>query len=256
MKLLANLILTASIIVGALAASTAYIAPLSLPDEQLVGLTINQPAGRVAQPDGSYKPLVPDHTTLTAEHLQALRDHRYDAQGVEREVRFVTVNDFDPGRWIGLGPFIAAMAGLALGAWLMRTASRRELARAEPAAATTAAAAATPEESLETIISIVESLRRDLPGLPDDHAREHAVLERIGEVQSTHAPAFIDARTRLIARLGLGGYAELMDRFAAGERQINRAWSAAADRAMYESTPALDAAAALLAEARDRLNPQ
>lgn len=256
MKLLANLILTASIIVGALAASTAYIAPLSLPDDQLIGLTINQPAGRVAQPDGSYKPLVPDHTTLTAEHIQALRDHRYDARGVEREVRFVTVNDFDPRRWVGVWPFLAAMGGLVLGAGLMRSAAKRELARAEPAATTPGAAAAKPEESLGTIIDIVESLRRDLPGMTDDAAREHAVLERIGAVQSTHAPAFIDARTRLIARLGLGGYAELMDRFAAGERQINRAWSAAADHAMYESAPALDAAASLLAEARALLNPR
>ncbi len=254
MKLLANLILTASIILGALAASTAYIAPLSLPDEQLVGLTITQPAGRVAQPDGSYEPLIPDHTALTAEHIQALRDHRYDARGVEREVRFVTVNDFDFNRWIGRWPFLAAMGGLALGAWLMRRATKSELTRSEPAPG--AAVTASPEELLGTIITTVESLRRDLPGLADDRAREQAVLERIGEVQSTHAPAFIDARTRLVARLGLGGYAELMDRFAAAERQINRAWSAAADHAMYESMPALDTAAGLLAEARPLLNPR
>jgi hypothetical protein len=51
----------------------------------------------------------------------------------------------------------------------------------------------------------------------------------------------------------MGGYAELMDRFAAGERQINRAWSAAADGYLDEATRCLSNVPAMLAEAEQKL---
>ena len=65
------------------------------------------------------------------------------------------------------------------------------------------------------------------------------ILERLSELQRTHLNAFVEARTPLIARFGLGKFAEIMDRFAACERQINRAWSAAADGVFDESLESL-----------------
>jgi hypothetical protein len=61
------------------------------------------------------------------------------------------------------------------------------------------------------------------------------------------------ARAELTSRLGLGGYARLMDAFAAAERAINRAWSAAADEVEAEAITSLDLASELLAEARERV---
>jgi hypothetical protein len=80
------------------------------------------------------------------------------------------------------------------------------------------------------------------------------ILERLGEAQKTHMPAFVEARPILIARLGLGGFAELMDRYAAAERQINRAWSAAADGVPAEAAQCLELASVFLDEALDRLS--
>ena len=64
---------------------------------------------------------------------------------------------------------------------------------------------------------------------------------------------FIDARQALIGRHGLGGYAMIMDRFAAAERQINRARSAAADGVYDEAETCLKAAADRLRETSQTL---
>jgi hypothetical protein len=52
-----------------------------------------------------------------------------------------------------------------------------------------------------------------LPRDVQDRAR--LILARLGEIQRSHMAAFVEARPLLVARLGLGGYAELMDRSAA-----------------------------------------
>ena len=70
---------------------------------------------------------------------------------------------------------------------------------------------------------------------------------------SAHVPPFIAARPALVARLGLGGYAQLMDHFAAAERQLNRAWSAAADGYATDAVECLDNASTLLGEAEQRM---
>ena len=66
-------------------------------------------------------------------------------------------------------------------------------------------------------------------------------------------PAFAAGRAELINRMGLAAYAQLMDRFAATERQINRAWSAAADGVEAEVNDCLATAAILLEETIERL---
>lgn len=250
MKLFANLLLTASVILGSLAASTAYIAPLSMPDEDLVGLTLNAHAGRRETPEGDFEPVAAKNTVLTVEILDALRTTTFLAKNQERPEQFVTVKEFEYRRWIGRWAFLASLAGLLAAAYMIRSAATSQLAAA---AASPDRSVATGEESLDAIINIVNLLRRDLPALPDDEARLDTIMNHLGAIQRSHAPAFIDARPRLVNRMGLGRYAGLMDSFAAGERQINRAWSTAADGFYEESLGSLTAAAALLAEAREML---
>lgn len=81
------------------------------------------------------------------------------------------------------------------------------------------------------------------------------ILDRIGGLEWTHTRAIIDARQTLIGRLKLGGYAEFMGRFSALERQLNRAWSAAADGVLHESTVSLEAARELLPQVEAVLGP-
>ena len=76
-----------------------------------------------------------------------------------------------------------------------------------------------------------------------------AVTETLGEVQQNELLTFADAREGLIAKLGLGPFASMMDRFAEAERSINRAWSAASDGRVGPASHAPD----LLAEAHASL---
>jgi hypothetical protein len=63
--------------------------------------------------------------------------------------------------------------------------------------------------------------------------------------------AFVDARESIAHRFGLQPYAEIMTRFALGERNINRAWSASADGYVDEVWICLERAQRLLIEAQD-----
>lgn len=101
---------------------------------------------------------------------------------------------------------------------------------------------------LAAIIETIEGLRRDLPHMTTEHDGEAAIIERLGEVQATHVPNLADGRPLLISRLGLSGFAEIMDRFAAVERQFNRAWSAAADGVYDEALDSIERASAIAQE--------
>ena len=114
-------------------------------------------------------------------------------------------------------------------------------------------AGAGPEEALATLKREIERLRAELPGMGSEGERLAAIVERVGEQQRTTIPAFIAARPVLVSRLGLAGVARLMDSFAAAERQINRAWSAAADEVEAEAVASLERAVGLLGEAEGRL---
>jgi hypothetical protein len=240
MRPLAWLIITLSLIVAIVAAVPAYSPKLSLPDSHLVGKTLNAPAGAVKAPDGSLNPISTKGTVLTAELLSKLR-----AAGVER----VKVKEFSFGNWSERWYFLLGCAGLFAGAMLARAAKAQQLARV----ASGPDAPEPPEDVLKGIVTEVRVLRNDLPRMPDSTRRLDAIIDRIGKLSAESVPAFVAGRALLISRMGLGGYAQLMDRFAAGERQLNRAWSAAADGYEEEAVECLETAAAVLEEAEQRI---
>jgi hypothetical protein len=233
MKLLGNLLLAVSLAGGALAAATAYLVPLDLPESEIEGLTLAADAGR------GDAGLLKKGQVLTPAAIAALR-----SDGMP----YVLVREFSFARWPGKWGFLAAALGLLASAGLLRSASRRGVATA-----VASGAAELPEKALLAMRATVGGLVRDVPVLPADAERLGVIRDRIGELQRTHMPAFVEARPLLVARLGLGSYAELMDRYAAAERQLNRAWSAAADGALEESMTCLDLAAVLLDDAAARL---
>jgi len=244
MKLIGFLIITAALVLGVSVAPTAYVPHLDLPDEQLVGLTLNAPAGNKQteappeDPAAPGEPIATPNTKLTPELLTELRD---------ADVKRVRVKEFSFTRWSGKWWFLLAVAGLLAGAALVRVDARKRLAASTDVAT---ADAGTPEATLATIIETIEGLRRDLPNMTTEHDREAAIIERLGEVQAVHVPAFVDGRERLVSKHGMSGYATIMDRFAAMERQINRAWSAAADAVDEEAIDCIERAAALAEETR------
>ena len=229
MRLIAYLLLTVCIAAGALSAATAYLAPLSLDDQVLVGRTLAQSAGKGSDGDA----LVAKGAVLDEASLATLRD---------AGVKYVQITEFSLGTWGTLFKvgFALSVVGLAAGGMMIRVDARRRLAgTADPKANATD----TPEFTIQSLTESVYRLRKDLPGLPDESARLHAIIGRLEHAQRTHVSAFIDAREKLIGRHGLGGYAMIMDRFAAAERQINRAWSAAADGVYDEAETCLKTAA-------------
>lgn len=222
MKAIAILTLALALTLGVISATTAYLPPLALPDDRLIGLTLNTDAGRKTQPDGTTVPIARDEQAITAELLATLR-----AAGVQR----VRVKEFSLARWTHKGWFLLAVAGLGVGAGLLRRAGRRTATNQDPRGG----AALSPWQAAQQIHERMVEVQNQLPVLPDDAARLRLIMTRLGEIQSDLVPVVADARPVLVAQMGLGGYAVFMNHFAAAERQINRAWSAAADGAYAEA---------------------
>ena len=93
---------------------------------------------------------------------------------------------------------------------------------------------------MTAIAECLNSLKADLAAMPSDTDRLKAIMHRLGELQADQIQTFVEARPQLVAKMGLGKYAEIMDNFAGMERKINRAWSAAADNHLPESSRSLD----------------
>lgn len=244
MKLLGYLFMTICLCTGCIAATTAYSPPLSLPDAQLVGLDLASPAGVVLGEHGEPEPLVdPEKTpTITPEVLKELRE-----AGVKR----VHVKEFSFARWPHWWIMAVSIVGLVIGALFVKTATRKEI---RASAAVAAKEGETPEHAIATLHQELEGLVRDLETVGDhERARLEMIVDRVGEMQRGPCATIADARTRLTGKLGLAGFAEFMDRFSTFERQLNRAWSAAADEVLGESETALAAAQEILPAVEGKL---
>jgi hypothetical protein len=245
MKLLAFLIIAISLVVGVIGAMTAYLAPTTLADELLVGEQLNANAGVSPEDPTGRTPLARRGDEITPDLLAALR-----AQNVTR----IHLERFEFRRWTGWPLFVIGCAGLFGGAMLLRVSNRRALSAAMGPAAVAGAAplAGSPEAAILAIRGGIDTLRQRLATLSHSDKLD-VIIEIFGEAQAVHIPAFIAGRPQLVARLGLAGYAQLMDSFAAAERQLNRAWSAAADGVLDEALDCVEAAHILLDRAEAKL---
>lgn len=255
MKLLAQILIAASLVLGVLSASSAYLAPVSQ-GARLAGLTLAAPAG--GKPGASA--VVADGTTLTPEIVEQLR-----LAGVKyiklKESPFVSLNPggaspmkFDLGaleRWPGRWLFVGAVGGLGLGAFLVRGAKRSAIRAAlRPDAKQ---AGESPDEALAGLRAMIASIERDVKLHADDSARLAVIADRIDEAQKTHLDAFLQSRALLQGRLGLSGFAILMERFSVGERKLNRAWSVAVDGVYPEAIACVREADACFKDAQRAL---
>lgn len=233
MKLLINLLVIGSLVIAVLGAVTAYMPRLSLPDQQLVGLTLGSDAGK----DKEGKPIAPAKSRLTAEQLAELRN-----SGAKR----IHVREFSIARWSGLWLFLAGTAGLVAGSFMARQ------ARADKSGAAQGQSTSIEEarRSLAGILAALAEIRAALPGADSATA---LVLERVGAAQRDLVPVFLNQRPAVAAALGQARTAQVMERFAMGERSMNRAWSAAADGFTDELDETLRAAAELFEQSAEHL---
>jgi hypothetical protein len=77
---------------------------------------------------------------------------------------------------------------------------------------------------------------------------------RIDELFLEDLAMFVDARESIAHRYGLNAYADVLSCFAAGERYLNRVWSASADGYIDEVNAYLDKAHSQFADTLQELN--
>ncbi len=253
MRLFNMLLITVSIILAVLGAATAYTPSLSAADDQLVGRELSanvMGVDEAGKPDvivkgktGVDEDGVNIYTTLDEPLITSLR---------EKGVRRVRVTDFRFSTWTGKWMFLIGIGGMIAASLVtrrIRSMSAQAIRDTPPAEG---AKHATPKSLIAAARTAVQKLRDDWsPNANRDELPD--VVAALGEVQKQHLDAFVAMRPRLETQLGLAGYAQVMDRFAAAERQINRAWSAAADEVPDEVRICLDRAVPLLDETLAKL---
>ncbi len=256
MHVLGNLIIAVSLVLGALASTTAYVPQLTADAAALAAgdgyAHLNAPAGAetdaagrfVLSDEGARIPLAAAGAELTPA-LQA----RLRAAGVQR----VRVREFSMRRWQHAWLFGLAVIGLVAGSALVKRPAGP--ARRQRPTAPGRGAPQSPQAVLARITATARDLQRELPALPDDTARMRAILERVGHVQTELSLQVVEGRNLLVAALGLARFAELMDAFSRLERALNRAWSAAADGVLDEALRCVEDAAAQAPEVERRLGP-
>jgi hypothetical protein len=105
-------------------------------------------------------------------------------------------------------------------------------------------------ELRESISNVV----RDLDDIVGGELTQGAVLrDRIDLQLREDLRRFAAARESMVHLFGLQTYADIMSNFAAGERYINRVWSASADGYDEEANVYLQKASGQFAEARQQL---
>lgn len=142
---------------------------------------------------------------------------------------------------VAAGMFLFWLALGVLGVLLVRRAARRE-ATDEVRLTTNIQAL---EDSLERIVASAERLNAEKEAI-DVYDLRHRIDERFLD----DLVGFVDARESIAHSYGLQAYAEVMNRFAAGERYLNRVWSASTDGYIEEAHRYLEKATRQLEDTR------
>ena len=106
--------------------------------------------------------------------------------------------------------------------------------------------------------SIEASLSRTVENITQLNAEKHSIdtydmRHRIDELLVEDLTTFVQARESIAHVHGLGAYADVMSCFAAGERYLNRVWSASADGYIDEVNAYLDKAQEQFSESLDKI---
>jgi len=127
------------------------------------------------------------------------------------------VADTDEVRW---AYFIPAIAVAVAGVFMVRLAQKTH--------STSKKKLASNMEAVRTSLARITANIADLDGHKAD-IETHDVRRRISELFPNDLEQFVEARECIVHVHGLQAYADVMSRFAAGERYLNRVWSASAD---------------------------
>ncbi|MFQ6113072.1 MAG: hypothetical protein ACE5NG_03160 [bacterium] len=104
------------------------------------------------------------------------------------------------------------------------------------------------ESSLNQIVKNMNQLNGEKKSI-----NPYDVRHRIDELFPNDMNTFVEARESIAHVYGLQGYADVMSYFAAGERYLNRVWSASTDGYIEEVDAYLDKAHEQFSEALQKL---
>lgn len=147
-------------------------------------------------------------------------------------------------RIVNWGYFFSALVFGAIGITLVRLHQRRQTQEKGKLASNIQ----NIESSLNRIVENMNQLRGEKKS--DD---PYDVRHRIDELFPNDMSTFVEARESIAHVYGLQGYADVMSYFAAGERHLNRVWSASADGYTDEVHVYLDKAQEQFSEALKKL---
>jgi hypothetical protein len=154
---------------------------------------------------------------------------------------YSTALDVDNTNWM---LFVPGAIGAGLGVFLIKRTTRGEAKSDKVLSANKAELTI----SLKNIVENLDDMNSAGSSLTIDVLRDE-IDKRLRE----DLRRFADARESLIHLFGLQTYADLMSHFAAGERYINRVWSASADGYDAEARDYLGRAASQFRDAREQL---
>jgi len=106
----------------------------------------------------------------------------------------------------------------------------------------------TVDSSLERIATNIDKLNAEKDSI-DTYDMRH----RIDELFVDDIDRFVEARESIAHRYGLAAYGEVMSMFAAGERYLNRVWSASADGYIDEVNTYLEKARGQFSESLNKI---
>lgn len=142
------------------------------------------------------------------------------------------------------GLFIPCLVVGSVGVYLIKRSSMRH-ARSEETLANNRGHI---EDSLDRIIDELDALEAGKNDIPPYDLRFE-----IDRRFRTDLNRFVEARESLAHIYGLQAYADIMSAFAAGERYLNRVWSASADGYADEAREYIGRALVQFREAKDKL---
>jgi len=154
---------------------------------------------------------------------------------------YSTALDIEATNW---GMFVPAAMVALTGVFLIKRSSRGEARAAHVLTANQAELT----DSLEKIIAVLDDMTASEAGIETD-----ALRFEIDRRLRDDLRRFAEARESMVHLFGLQVYADVMSAFAAGERYINRVWSASADDYRHEAISYLHKATTRFRDASQQL---
>lgn len=165
------------------------------------------------------------------------------------------------GTWFDLAglPFLGGLALIIMGGLLGRKAARDEAEREGSEGGQDAKGEQRGPVDFGVMLGELEAAVNEIAAdmeahdepTPVDHERVKGEIE---ELQLEKVEQLVEARMRLQLRYGVGGFAQVFGPFSAGERNLNRAWSAVVDHHWPEASDAIKLAGIYFKEAHEELN--